>query len=175
MNPRAIIADVAREYIGLRETSKNRGPHLEEFWKATGYPDGAQNREPWCSAFAAFCVAEGDRRSPALKLRKPPAFSAVKDWIPWANKPESGCVVFTSDKVQLDRYKPEAGDIVVFLPKLSHIGIVAEGYRGNGMVGTIEGNTNEAGGREGDGVFRKVRALSFCGTFIRLPAVPIAA
>jgi len=30
---------------------------------------------------------------------------------------------------------------------------------------------NASGSREGDGVFAKVRALSFCGSFIRIPAV----
>jgi hypothetical protein len=67
------------------------------------------------------------------------------------------------------KYQPEPGDIVSFLPKLSHIGIVT-GTDGNDVL-TIEGNTNSAGSREGDRVARKRRPLGFCGTFIRLPAV----
>ena len=55
-------------------------------------------------------------------------------------------------------------------PRLSHIGIVA-GFAGNGMVHTIEGNTNAAGSREGDGCYDKLRSLSFCGSFIRIPTV----
>ena len=76
-NPRQIIADVAREYLGTRESSANRGPHLADFWAETSYPDGAADRQPWCSAFVTFCVREADRRSPALKLRIPPTFPAV--------------------------------------------------------------------------------------------------
>ena len=171
MNPRRIIAEVAREYLGLRETSKNQGPHFAEFWRATNYPSGWKNREPWCSAFASFCVQEADRRSEKLELRKAPVFPAVAQWLPWARLPDVGCRVFRSNEVTAD-LKPEAGDIVIFLPKLSHIGIVSEDYDGSGLVKTIEGNTNAAGSREGDGVFEKSRPLDFCGSFIRLPVIP---
>lgn len=165
MNPRAIIRDVAAEYIGLRETSRNRGPHLEEFWAATNYPDGAQNREPWCSAFATFCVREADRRSPHLNLSLPPVFPAVSQWLPWARR--IGAQIFRPGSGT----RPEAGDIVIFLPRLSHIGIV-DRVDGATVI-TIEGNTNAAGSREGDGVWRKPRALSFCGSFIRIPQSPV--
>lgn len=175
MNPRKIIADVAREYVGLRETSNNRGPHLETFWKATNYPGGDDNREPWCSAFVTYCVVEGDRRSPLLKLRKPPFFPAVSQWLPWSKDPQTGCVVFTAADVRARLFTPAAGDIVVFLPKLSHVGIVSADYNGSGVVNTVEGNTNEAGAREGDGVWGKARALDFCGTFIRVPALAVVA
>lgn len=171
-NPRQIIAAIAAEYVGLRETSTNRGPHLEEFWRATGYPDGAENREPWCSAFVTFCVKEADRRSADINLRVPPFFPGAAQWVPWAQKPETGCLVFTSVHGDI---KPQAGDIVVFLPHISHVGIVAQDYDGRGVVATIEGNTNAGGSREGDGVFQKLRSIAFCGTFIRVPTVAHAA
>ena len=170
-NPRRIIADVAREYVGLRETSTNRGPHLDKFWKATSYPSGSANREPWCSAFVSFCVQEADRRSPALALRIPPTFPAVDQWLPWAERAETGCVVFRLGSV---RFAPMAGDIVVFKPTFSHVGIVAADYTGDGMIHTIEGNTNEAGSREGDGVWEKSRAIKPAWSFIRVPAVGLS-
>ena len=171
MNPQRIIAEVAREFIGVHETSTNRGPHFEEFWAATTYPTGAVDRQPWCSAFASFCVHEADRRSPEIHLRVPPKFPAVAQWLPWAKDDANGCLVFTPEHVGLGKFKPQAGDIVVFLPHLSHVGIVGEDYQGNGLVATIEGNTNAAGSREGDGVFAKARSLNFCGSFIRIPVV----
>lgn len=170
-NPRKIIAAVALEYVGLRETSANRGPHLAEFWAATNYPDGADNREPWCSAFVTFCVKEGDRRSESLNLRYPPFFPAVAQWKTWARDPKNGCLIFTPADVKAGRYTPEAGDIVHFLPTLSHIALVAQDGVSGGFVQTVEGNTNKAGSREGDGVYTKDRPLSFCGEFIRVPAV----
>lgn len=170
-NPRKIIADVAREYIGTHETSENRGPHLAEFWAATNYPSGSDDRQPWCSAFATFCVKEGDRRSDALALRHPPFFPAVAQWREWARDPQNGCLVFTPEDVKAGKYQPMAGDVLHFLPHLSHVGIVAEDGVPGGFVHTIEGNTNNAGSREGDCVAAKSRALSFCGEFIRVPAV----
>lgn len=166
-NPRAIIADVAAKFVGIRETTPNRFEGIDKFWAATNYPDGGVNREPWCSAFASYCVQEADRQSEAIKLRVPPRFAAVRDWLPWATHPASGCLVFRSDS---KLYKPERGDIVVFLPKLSHIGIVA-GFADNGFVHSIEGNTNDLGSREGDGIYNKIRSLSFCGSFIRIPVI----
>jgi hypothetical protein len=166
-NPRAIIADVAAKHIGLRETTPNRFAGIDTFWAATNYPDGGKNREPWCSAFASYCVQEADRQSAEIRLRVPPRFAAVRDWLPWARA--AGCIIFSNTSAT---YMPERGDIVIFLPRLSHIGIVA-GFAGlNGRsVCTIEGNTNEDGSREGDGCYVKRRSLSFCGSFIRIPTV----
>jgi hypothetical protein len=164
-NPRAIIADIAAKHIGLRETTPNRFAGIDKFWAATNYPDGGKNREPWCSAFASYCVQEADRQSAAIRLRVPPRFAAVRDWLPWAR--QAGCIVFPNTSTT---YLPERGDIVIFLPRLSHIGIVA-GFAGRGMVHTIEGNTNAAGSRDGDGCYDKLRSLSFCGSFIRIPTV----
>lgn len=169
-NPRRIIAIVAHEFLGLRETSRNRGPHFDEFWAETSYPDGAKDRQPWCSAFVTYCVAEADRRSPELHLLTPPKFAAVADWLPWARLPGNGCQIFRPGSGVL----PQAGDLVEYLTgpaKLSHIGIVSDDYDHSGYIDTIEGNTNAAGSREGDGVLPKRRAISFAGSFIRLPAI----
>ena len=163
-NPRALIADIAAQYVGRRETTPNRFDGIDKFWQATSYPDGGKNREPWCSAFASYCVQEADRQSEAIRLRVPPRFAAVRDWLPWAR--QAGCLVFSNTSTI---HRPERGDIVVYLPRLSHIGIVA-GFSG-GTVRAIEGNTNEDGAREGDGCYVKRRKLSFCGSFIRIPTV----
>jgi hypothetical protein len=58
-----------------------------------------------------------------------------------------------------------AGDIVVFT--FSHIGVAIEDQRG-AAVRTVEGNTDEAGSREGGGVYEKTRALSLVRSHIRL-------
>jgi hypothetical protein len=164
-NPRALIADIAAKHIGLRETTPNRFAGVDKFWQATNYPDGGKNREPWCSAFASYCVQEADRQSAGIRLRVPPRFAAVRDWLPWAR--QAGCIVFPSSSTT---YTPERGDIVVFLPRLSHIGIVS-GPAGRGMFRAIEGNTDADGSREGDGCYEKLRRRSFGGSFIRIPTV----
>lgn len=54
---------------------------------------------------------------------------------------------------------PETGDVfLIWFPKLgrpAHIGFVERW--GNRTVITVEGNTNDNGSREGDGVYRKRR------------------
>jgi hypothetical protein len=168
--PQELIARVAAEQIGVRETSSNQGPGISKFWDATTYPEGDENREPWCSAFASWCVQEADRRSPLLKLTVPPTFPAVSQWLPWANRWEVEAKVFQSPT---GSPPPLAGDIVIFLPHFSHVGIV-ESYA-DGVVTTIEGNTNDAGDRDGGAVLRKRRLLSICGSFIRMAALGVPA
>jgi hypothetical protein len=60
----------------------------------------------------------------------------------------------------------KAGDIVIFT--FSHIGIATSAPDKKGNVETIEGNTNGAGSREGDGVYRKTRHVSKIRSRIRV-------
>jgi hypothetical protein len=57
------------------------------------------------------------------------------------------------------------GDIVVFT--FSHIGIAVGDIGKDGIVQTVEGNTNSDGAREGDGVYRKRRHVSKIRSVIR--------
>lgn len=164
-NPRLALLKAAKSQIGVQETSRNAGPALVKYWDATSYPDGDEDRQPWCAAFVAWCVFEAMKSEPLLAVgdKTRPRSAAVKDWVPWALKPSNGCVVFGPKD---PKWKPDAGDIVVFT--FSHIGIV-ERFDGK-LVHTIEGNTNEAGSREGVKVMRRQRKLSECKSFIRLAA-----
>lgn len=157
------IVGMAESQLGVRETKRNSGPELKKFWEATSYPDGMADAQPWCAAFAAWCVREAGRadgwlnKAETNRLRS----AAVKDWVKDALR--LGWVVFgPGDPVRF----PQAGDIVVF--NFSHIGIVTG--RGGYDVQTIEGNTNEAGEREGKFVMRRERSIrGECKSFIRLP------
>jgi signal peptidase I len=80
-----------------------------------------------------------------------------------------GLIKWSQDRIHTtkrlsDRSVAQKGDIVVF--DFSHTGIVVEDL-GNRIV-TVEGNTNKAGSREGDGVYRKIRAKSLAQCFIRI-------
>jgi hypothetical protein len=168
-NPLAIVATVALRFVGLRETSKNRGPGIAQFWERTNYKQGDENREPWCCAAAVAIIQIADEESDAFDLVKPPKMASVREFLEWAKDPKNGCQLFTPKDVTKELY-PLAGDIVVYLPHLSHIGIISRDYANDGFIKICEGNTNEAGSREGDGFYNKQRRLSFAGTFIRLPA-----
>jgi hypothetical protein len=149
------IVLLAREELGVVEITRNRAPRIAKYWQATDYPEGEAEREPWCAAFVAWLVL-----MVLGPYAKRPRSAAVRLWVPAALR--LGWTVFGPRD---GLYFPRAGDIVVFT--FSHIGIV-EGVEA-GTVRTIEGNTDDAGGREGTKVCRRRRALSACKSFIRLP------
>jgi peptidoglycan hydrolase-like protein with peptidoglycan-binding domain len=156
-----VIVRIAEGELKVKETSKNQGPGIEKYWPATNYPEGYRNREPWCAAFAAWCVREAGLREGWLKKDAArPRSAAVREWVPAALR--LGWEVFgPRDGLRF----PSAGDVVVFTS--SHMGIVTD-FDGT-WVHTIEGNTNAAGNREGKFVMRHQRVLGYCRSFIRLP------
>lgn len=152
--------EIAARYIGARETSRNQGPEIALFWNDTGYPQGDENREPWCAAFVCHCLAEAARQGWRPRVKALPCEAAVRYFLDWC-RGRYGVEVWANDGRRL----PQPGDIAVFLPRLSHIGFV-ERVAGR-TLHTIEGNTDDGGSREGDGVHRRQRALSFPGWFVR--------
>lgn len=149
------LVKTARAEIGVCETSRNSGPGIAKYWGATDYPDGMKNREPWCAAFVAWCVATGL----GFKAERPKSAS-VRQWVPAALRLR--WPVFGPRDGQ--RF-PQAGDIVIFT--FSHIAIV-ESFAGRSVT-TLEGNTDDDGSREGREVARRVRQLALCRSFIRVP------
>lgn len=164
-NPRQSLVDVARKWIGTRETSRNQFEGMQGVWSATNYPDGWSNREPYCAAFVCYVVREAAKREFLLSVKHLPRNAAVRDWKAWAREPQNGVQIFKPNEIE-----PMPGDIVSFLPNLSHIGLVESFDAKRSMVSTIEGNTSPtSSSNEGDGIFRRERRLMFCGEFYRLP------
>lgn len=144
---------VASGWMGRPETSRNRFEGDAKLWADTSYPDGWQNREPYCAAFVCHVIAEAKRVGAAfLLIPSSPSVSELRRWA------RARSLVVTS---------PQPGDIFTLLPSgTSHTGIV-ERAQGD-LVHTLEGNTDGAGSREGDGFWRKVRRISSCD-FFRIP------
>lgn len=161
INPLQVVVDVAREELGTLEDPNhpNQGKAIRKYKEHTELnPDDAW---PWCAAFVSFVVAEADERSETISLPVPPRLARAFDFEDWGQK---RALVFYPDDAH---YQPAAGDIVVF--NFSHVGIVEVPVI-NGKVISIDGNTNEVGSREGDGVYRKKRAIDLVKCFVRLPA-----
>ena len=158
-DPRMALVVAARSQLGVAETSRNRGPGIAKFWTATSYPKGMENREPWCAAFVAWVVRQAMCEEPRLHLEEStrPKGAAVSAWAPAARR--LGWLVFEPGNLA-----PAPGDIVVF--RFSHIAIV-EAF--NGSCLTIEGNTDDAGAREGREVAARLRSLAACRYFLRIP------
>ena len=129
----------------------NAGPRVEGYLKVVGLKRGA----PWCAAFVAWCGVQ--LLGPTWPVPRTGGCAALGEW---AGK----------NGILLDR--PAIGDLFLLefprLHRFAHVGLVAEDPDVTGHWGTIEGNSNPAGGREGFGVFRHRRAFGSQDRFIRL-------
>jgi hypothetical protein len=151
------LSQIAATDIGLEELPKgsNLGPALQKFFEADDLiVEGKTNGYPWCAAAVSFWV-QTYLKECGVSGVKPPRIAAVALFPDWAEL----------NKLSISK-TPKPNDIVIF--QISHIGVV-ESVAGD-IVTCIEGNTNGDGSREGYGVFRKQRQLSFCKQFIRLPS-----
>lgn len=130
--PKLPLLEIARGELGVRERSgKNDGPRILIYQGAVGLKSG----DPWCAAFVSWVF---------FKAGYP--------------KPRTG---WSPALFPLARIKKTAAPGMLFgiyfpaLKRIAHCGFV-ESLRGDWVI-TIEGNTNQAGAREGDGVYRKWR------------------
>jgi hypothetical protein len=163
--PQRRLAAIARPYIGATEARGNRmgsDPRMREIFEA----DWLSSRTgtdgyAWCCSFVSMCVQKLIAESGCYRHVRPPRTASVSTFrTRWAV--EQNCLVFAPNDAG---YRPHKGDVVVF--RFSHIGILDS--VGLGRVFTIEGNTNEAGSREGTAVMEKERLNAIIRCFIRLP------
>lgn len=129
------------------EGGENRGPRVRLYLANTVPP--INTAAPWCAAWVQYVT---DRAAAALKIPNP--LDAVKleayvqSYFQWAEK---GNRFVETTRVAL-------GDLVLYKfgsERYDHIGIVLTPPDIAGRFTAIEGNTNDAGSREGDGVFVK--------------------
>lgn len=149
--PWRIMADIAASCIGEHEASKNQSPFLRRVWIESGIGNwGYVQKQPWCASFVSWCIESAslvDKR-----LQRP--FCATARVVEFVDR----CAIAKIPSVPWK--KARKGDVVTFLPRLSHMGIVEE-VTSAGLV-TVEGNTNPVSSREGDGVYRRHREGRLC-------------
>lgn len=128
--------------IGVRETGFNKGKRVEEYLKAAKLLPG----NAWCAAFITWTFKQCNIKA------------VVSGYSP--NWFQSNIVYKRDDNVNR-HYSVAAGDVfgLYFESKkrIAHVGFIDK-QDGNYFI-TVEGNTNEAGSREGDGVYRKRRHI----------------
>ena len=151
----ARVLEIAASQVGVQEHPKgsNSGPEVDEYLKSVLLSAG----NPWCMAFVYWCAREAYRECVMV--------------IPLA---QTGGVMIQWKKAQLRKVPNRAsgvkpGDIFImqFAHGTGHTGFVES--IGNGVIHTIEGNTNDDGSREGYEVARRVRPISSIFGFIQLP------
>lgn len=134
-NQTAVLA-VARPLVGEVEHGHNAGEFVEKVLSSVGLGAG----HPWCAAFNYYVFQEAGFKDRVPKSAWSP------DWLKGGERRRSG---HPADVFGI--YFPSRG-------RIAHTGIV-EVQQGPWLT-TIEGNTNEAGSRDGDGVYRKKRSVN---------------
>jgi len=155
------IVRIAKAEIGVEEIDgTNCGPRVNEYKAATNLaPDEPW---PWCAAFVCWVVREamraaGINETPTFKRPTTAGAWALESWSlrqdrsTWTRKP-AGCDI-------------EPGDIVIF--NFSHVGFAVSECDDTGFFQTVEGNTDDGGGREGGAVLRRWRRSSQVRSRIR--------
>ncbi len=137
---RGRVANTYVSQIGVRElTGHNDGTAVEMFLKYCGLPKG----QPWCASFVCWSFGQNKIANPRSGFC--PDLFSKKSTI-WQRNRKLNITPLRSDVFGL--YFPEKG-------RIAHVGFIDRWT--NTTVTTVEGNTNQAGGREGDGVYRKIR------------------
>jgi hypothetical protein len=144
-----LAIQIALSYDGVREHGGNNcGPEVEMFQKSIGLEPG----DPWCAAFVCFCIQQA-----AENLGVKPSFqyggSVYKIWTRnpdlQLSAPTDNCIFL------LDHGLSKKGT------RIGHTGFcVAINQSHSETLETVEGNTNAAGSRDGDGCYHKSRELS---------------
>ena len=159
------LVEIAERELGKKETRNNVGKDVRKYQAATNLDPGAW---PWCAAFCAWALeqwlADPDNvKWLALKSTTPakwrPKTALAYGFIKWAEARPATCAVLP------DTAEPQPGDLVIY--DFSHIGIVQRSADKEWFT-AIEGNTNGAGSRDGDGVYLKLRRRSLARCFIRI-------
>lgn len=143
---------------GVREIGgKNRGADVETYQKCVGLRPG----DPWCASFVSWCWLE------ATGLESAPwcSGSAVTIFHKATRKGASAEVVYPHDADLTARVRPGMVWVRAKNPdgaRSASRGIWVQGHCGivvavdaTGFT-CVEGNTNSAGSRDGDGVYRKL-------------------
>ncbi len=160
----AAVLQVALDEVGVREdpAKPNAGKRVEEYLASIALGPGFS----WCAAFVYWCAREAATHAGRAKV---PLIRT--GWTPsiWAAAKKSGNNVSPDDVIS-GKKKLDPGSLFVIHGKVrgtsrvKHVGIVA-GSSG-GMIETVEGNTDQSGTREGDGVYRGLRSPSKIHGFV---------
>jgi hypothetical protein len=137
----AQVVAVARTQIGYKEGPNNDTKYGRWY---------GLNFNPWCAMFISWLAWKAGATKIIPKHAYTPSGAQwFKDRGQWYTRPRVGDIVyfdFPNDGVN----------------RISHVGIV-EAVLNDGSIMTIEGNTNSAGSREGNGVWRKIRKVGIKG------------
>lgn len=138
-----LLDSIYMSQVGVRElTGNNDGPDVLKYQKAAGLTSGYS----WCACFVKWCFDQAG------------VVTSITAWSPTCHNKRNIVMMNSTYKKEVQK-----GDVfTLYYPRLKRIGHTGFVRRKFGLnsVETVEGNTNSAGSREGDGVYMKVRPKS---------------
>jgi len=141
----------ALSQVGVREIGgRNRGPQVDQYLAAVGTPPGLS----WCMAFCCWAFKDGAN---SRHVENPVVMTAGVHRH-WRQAPDEIKVASDAALDDLRNIKPGMIYLIDHGFGKGHCGLVVTAEP-DGIHG-VEGNTNERGSREGDGVYRKIRSYS---------------
>lgn len=150
---RECVKAVYYSEVGVRErTGRNDGREVTGYLNSVGLTSGYA----WCAAFVHWCLKQCGISSP------------ITAWSPTAVNPDK---MIYSKKRWVAPFKTATVFTLYYNSKgrIGHTGFADE-MVSDGMLQTVEGNTNSGGSRDGDGVyirFRPIRTIYTISDFIK--------
>lgn len=155
--PSAIVK-IASAEIGTEEVKgSNCGPRVNQYKAATNLDP--KEAWPWCAAFVCWVVREALKATGVKETAtfKRPTTAGALDLENWSLRQDDS----TQTRVPPRKADLLPGDIITFKFQTGgHTGFAVSAPDKNGDFYSVEGNTDQAGSREGGGVFRKRRNVS---------------
>ena len=148
------VLKIARQEVGVKEVPKgsNRGPRVEEYLRSVNLGPGYA----WCASFVFWCF-----RQAAINLNCfNPLTKTASCMNHWANT--KGEKILLQDAIKNPQLITPGSIFIIRLKNgRGHTGIVTGS--GNGLIQTIEGNSNSSHSAEGEGVYsleRKIETIT---------------
>lgn len=137
------IERVYTSQIGVREaTGKNDGKEVEMYLRNVNLGKGYS----WCAAFVRWCFDQCGIKT------------SITAWSPTAHNAKNIVMQYGSYAKE-----PMPGDVFtvwnVKLKRIAHTGFFNKKINQT-IFETVEGNTNDGGSREGDGVYKRRRSIN---------------
>lgn len=174
------IIKIYNSQVGIREQGTNAGRQVEEYLRYVNLKKG----QPWCAAFICWVYGQAGVKNPRsgwspdlfplskIIWTKAGSLSGGSATYSWESKHPPIKYTYPTRQARANpmtiRWQPDsrpaspgAADIFgIFFPeknRIAHAGFIDQ-WDGTWLI-TVEGNTNLSGSREGDGVYRKRRAV----------------
>lgn len=147
------VLDIAADEVGVREVpyGSNAGPKVRRYLSSVGLGVG----NPWCMAFVHWCFDEAAKA--AGRDNPVPRSGHVRTvWNRARDRLDAARVITAREAAENPALvRPGMVFFMAYDETRGHTGLVVDNV--NGRLETIEGNTNDDGHREGNGVFRRTR------------------